>query len=156
MQVTTAGLKLRWRDSQLSPTPALCPITTPRLDPAGPESLLRATAAHSAPGSGCGPQHLLGGRETVNAESKKQRCRFPDNACTSMRAGGLGTEPAHNRVLLKAAEMQTHPTGKAMGRRSQVEVSQTRGLEGGGLVHRGVEARGLGVQGQRSPRCTPK
>lgn len=69
--------------------------------------------------------------DSVKAESKKQRCRFPDNACTSMRAGGLGTEPAHNRVLLKAAEMETHPTRKAMGRRSQVEVSQTRGLEGG-------------------------
>ena len=40
-------------------------------------------------------------------------------------------EPAHSCALLKAAEMETHPTRKAMGRRSQVEVSQTRGLEGG-------------------------
>lgn len=126
------------------------------MDPAGPDSLLKDDSCPLSPRLRLRASTLTRGTaDSVKAESKKQRCRFPDNACTSMRAGGLGMEPAHSCALLKAAEMETHPTRKAMGRRSQVEVSQTRGLEGG-LVHHGVGAWGLGVRGQRSPRCTPK
>lgn len=51
--------------------------------------------------------------------------------------------------------MEIHPTGKAVGWRSQVEVSQARGLDGG-LVHHGIGARGLRVRGQRGPRYIPK
>lgn len=101
------------------------------MDPAGPDSLLKDNSCPLSPRLRLWASTLTRGTgDSVKAESKKQRCRFPDNACTSMHAGGLGTEPAHNRVLLKEAEMEAHPTEKAMGQRSQVEVSQTRGLRG--------------------------
>ena len=122
----------------------------PRLDPTGPDCLLKDNSCPPSAGSGRGPQRSLGGWETLS-KLKARSCGAASQTMPSPQCvhWAWGQSPAHNPILLKEAEVEIHPTGKAVGWRSRAEVSQTRGLGGGprALWSGSTGPEGVGTEG---------